>query len=962
MKKKIIISLFALFMLFTIGSVTAVFYMEDNTVELERVIKLHEVEQLRRSLVIDIQAVQSSLFPANSVFVRNLDPVVNNVMKLEETSGKCFSCHHPPELKKRLENIQSLIKDYETALSGSITLSANSGRMEKYRDDAAAVGDRLLALTENMSHDASGSLKLLTDSTAARVTRVKTVLFMTITVTFLLAVVVAVYLTRSVTRPVRELVNATRMIASGNLGATISYKDNTEFGELAGHFNTMSTVIMDGYEKIREEITGRWHAEEELNRSEDFLETVLESIRDPFCVIDSEYRIVRVNKAYAELRNKSVWDLTGKRCYEALKNENTVCRDCIVRTTFQSADPSAKDKKITMKDGAEVWLEIYTYPVFDDDKRVSHVIEYIRDITDRKIAGDALRESEERYVLAARGANDGLWDWDLKNNVIYFSPRWKSILGCQDSEISNSPDEWFNLVHPDDRSKLETEISAHINGQTPHFENEHRILHRDGSYRWVLSRGLAVRNGSPRACRMAGSMTEITERKRAQEQLMFNALHDSLTGLPNRALFMDRLSHLVDREKRNIRYLFAVVFLDVDRFKELNDTLGHMTGDKLLIAIGQRLEESLRPGDTVARLGGDEFAVLLEDLKNRNEALIIVERMRNKLAMPFYLDGKHVAASASIGITFNSTGYDQPEQFLRDADIAMYNAKAGGNGRYEIFDTSMYANAVARSQLETDLRQAVRQNEFLLHYQPVVCVKTGRITGLEALVRWQHPVRGLVYPDEFISIAEETGLIVPLGEWAVYEACRQLRIWQKELAADPPLTVSVNISSRQLLSNIVNLIKDVQQTTGIEPGTLVLEISESILMGNAGSLTPLLQKLKDLGVRLHIDDFGTGYSSMKYLHHLPVDILKIDCSFVSRLGFNEDNISIVRAIAALAHSLNMEVIAEGVETGEELAVLRSLGCDYMQGYYFSRPLDSDKLEALLRQSGFDMIAFLARKN
>ncbi|NOZ69240.1 MAG: EAL domain-containing protein, partial [Deferribacteres bacterium] len=330
------------------------------------------------------------------------------------------------------------------------------------------------------------------------------------------------------------------------------------------------------------------------------------------------------------------------------------------------------------------------------------------------------------------------------------------------------------------------------------------------------------------------------------------------------------------------------------------------------------------------------------------------DRIQEKLSQPFDLDGQEVFSSASIGVTFNATGYDNLENILRDADIAMYHAKSNGSARYEIFNTGMYRNVFARLKLETDLRQAIKQNEFCLHYQPIVSAETGRITGLEALLRWRHPAKGLVYPGEFVPAAEETGLIVPIGKWTLYEACRQLRIWQKRFPLNPPLTVSVNISSRQMLPDLIKYIKEVIRDTGIEPSTLILEITESMIMENAQTVAPLFLQLKDINVKLHIDDFGTGYSSLSYLHQFPVDVLKIDRSFVSRLGFNGDNMKIVRAIATLAHSLNMDIIAEGVETEDQIEQLRSLNCKYMQGYFFSRPLNCSETERLLRRNRFSL--------
>jgi diguanylate cyclase (GGDEF)-like protein len=460
----------------------------------------------------------------------------------------------------------------------------------------------------------------------------------------------------------------------------------------------------------------------------------------------------------------------------------------------------------------------------------------------------------------------------------------------------------------------------------------------------MLTRGIAVPNEKGEPLRMAGSQTDITLRKTTEQRLQHEAIHDVLTDLPNRALFMDLLARALARAKRRTDYLFAVLFLDLDRFKLINDSLGHMIGDQLLIAMARRLEHCLRPGDVVARLGGDEFTILLDDIHDVNDAIRIADRIQTELKQPFQLGGQEVFTTASIGIALSASGYDFPEDLLRDSDTAMYRAKAIGRACHQVFDSAMHSSAVALLRQETDLRRALERNEFVLYYQPTVCLRSGRIHGVEALIRWQHPDRGLVRPDDFIRQAEENGLIIPIGKWVIEEACRQMRIWQREY---PHLTVSVNLSVKQFTQSQLALqVQNTLYETRFNPNYLMLEITESMLMENPEATAITLEQLKRLNVRIHIDDFGTGYSSLSYLHRFKIDTLKIDRSFVSRMSAVNENLEIVRTIVTLAHNLGMDVIAEGVETAEQLAQLRALKCERAQGFYFSEPVSAQEVYPL----------------
>jgi diguanylate cyclase (GGDEF)-like protein/PAS domain S-box-containing protein len=573
-----------------------------------------------------------------------------------------------------------------------------------------------------------------------------------------------------------------------------------------------------------------------------------------------------------------------------------------------------------------------------------------QEITERQRVESALRESEERYALAVRAANDGLWDWNLKKGQIYYSPRWKQMLGYSEEEITDNPNEWFNRVHPDDIAQLRNNISVHIKGLSAHFECEYRIQHSNGSYRWMLSRGMAVIGSDKAAMRLAGSQTDITLRKQAETKLLHDAFHDSLTELPNRALFIDRLKHVIERSKRDNSNIYAVLFLDLDRFKDVNDSLGHLTGDQLLVATAHLLKSILRPMDTVARLGGDEFTILLEDIKDVSDVTRVADRIQKKLMQATLLPNHTIFMSASMGIVLSTTGYNRPEDVLRDADTAMYRAKENGRSRYELFDSAMRDQIMLRLEIESALRKAIEKEELDVFYQPVVDVKIGRIVWFEALVRWKHAERGLLVPGEFVPLADETGQIIQLDRLVMRKAAAQLVKWQKEFINEPPFGVSVNISGKHITQpDFVEYIVQTLDQTGLSPSSLNLEITENAVMGNYEIILDVLDRLQAHGIQVQIDDFGVGYSSLNYLSHAAIKVLKIDRSFISKILKDPNYMKIVQAIIKLTHGLSLTVVAEGVETKEQLAQLSKLECEYIQGKLISMPADDQKIAALLQK-------------
>lgn len=556
------------------------------------------------------------------------------------------------------------------------------------------------------------------------------------------------------------------------------------------------------------------------------------------------------------------------------------------------------------------------------------------------------QENEKRFSLAFREANDGVWDWNISTNRVFFSPRWKMILGFSENEIGDSPDEWFSRVHLEDRYQLEVDITPQINGLLSDFESEHRILHKDGTYHWVQVQGLSVWDKEQNTQRIFGTMTDISERKNMEERLKHDAMHDQLTGLPNRSYFIDQMIRAIDRTKRQSKSLSAVLIIDIDRFNIINDSLGHAFGDLMLVEISKRIKSCLRAsdissrfGEIVSRFGGDEFGILVDGINDVSDTTRISTRIQSELAEPITLHGHELFISVSIGIAIITKQYECAQELLRDAETALYRAKAGGRARYQIFDVDMHAQSLALLQMESDLRRAIDHTDFYLVYQPIISLANRDIIKTEALLRWQKPGNIVTPPSDFIPLAEETGLIVPLGEWVLRTACKQARDWSDH---GINLQMAVNISARQLQEqNLPAMIEQILSETCLAPQVLQLEITESAAMQDFNLTIKTLNDLQRLGVTIAIDDFGTSYSSLSYLKDFPINSLKIDKTFIDNIYQNPNDAALTTAIIALGHYLNLYVTAEGVETKYQLQFLSSQYCDEIQGYYISHPLKSD---------------------
>jgi diguanylate cyclase (GGDEF)-like protein/PAS domain S-box-containing protein len=677
--------------------------------------------------------------------------------------------------------------------------------------------------------------------------------------------------------------------------------------------------------------------------------------------------VTYVNPAFEKITGYSAAEVLGHNC-RFLQGDTTQSE---ALEELRSALLEGRECNVLLKnyrrDGQVFWNNLYIAPIHDTNHTLTHFIGAQNDITDLVHTETALRESERRLDSILSSVEAVIWSIDAQSGrTLYLNPAGEAVYGRTLEEFYRDPTLWLETIHPEDRGRVSAE--RELLRRSERLDLEYRIIRPSGDVRWLYSRCSPIKNEHGTIIRFDCIDTDITDIKEAEEQLRHNAFYDKLTSLPNRSLFIDRLNHTIQRSKRRGGFMFAVLFLDLDGFKVVNDSLGHLAGDLLLVQIARRLEQCLRPSDTLARLGGDEFTILLEDIYQLQDATKVVNRVLSALQTPFSIFDRDVFTNVSIGIALGSGRqlpeilshggesigyYNQPSDVLRDADIAMYRAKKSGKGCYCVFDREMHADAVARLQLETDLRLAIEADQLKVFYQPIVALSSGQISGFEALIRWQHPDRGFISPAEFIPIAEETGDIIKIGAWVLEQACQQLQDWKAtfgEFLDLSTLTVAVNLSAKQLAqSDLLADIDRILAITQLPARSLKLEITESAIVENPSMAVRTLQALHERSITLCIDDFGTGYSSLSYLHRFPMDVLKIDRSFVTDIDTGEKNQEIVNAIVQLAHHLNMETIAEGIETEAERTMLEQFNCDFGQGYWFSRPVDGASATDLLRQ-------------
>ncbi|MBL8520961.1 MAG: EAL domain-containing protein [Betaproteobacteria bacterium] len=732
--------------------------------------------------------------------------------------------------------------------------------------------------------------------------------------------------------------------------AQSEYADFTE--PAADQLDRLSREVARLEQMLENEIAGRKAIESKLSKEKEFASAAMQSLPGAFFMFDVYGRLVRWNKSFAATTGYSEDDVAGMRAIDFVAEDDRPRVAEAIRRVLVEGEETSIEARMRRRDGSGAPYLFEGRPM--DIAGMRYCVGVGRDISERLRADREVRRAKERLDLALTGSNLAIWDWDLVANEVTFSQDWARLLRAQVTDrqdIVFSGVEVIDWNHPDDRERLMQALTATIKGDTPDFVCEYRVHGIDEEWVWIESKGKVVETdpATGHAMRMTGTSANITMKKAAEDRVEFLATRDPLTKLPNRMLLNDRLERGVANAARKQSRL-AFMFIDLDRFKSINDTLGHDVGDELLRKVAARLSACVRNADTVARLGGDEFAVILENLPADEDAGAegaqhVAEKMISALAAPILINDQPLNTSCSIGISiFPHDGHDT-QTLMKHADVAMYDAKAKGRNNFQFFSQEMNARAQERLSVERFLRLAVRNRELELHYQPRVSFLTGQITGVEALMRWNHPRRGLLTPDKFIHVAEDSGQITAMGEWVFEHAFRQVADWRARSGRD--LGLAVNLSPAQLFDGerLMRAIEGALTSSGLEPAAVEIELTEGMLVKNVEETRALLDRIGALGPGIAIDDFGTGYSSLSYLRQLPVDTIKIDSQFVREIGMNPNDEAIIRAIIAMTHSLKLNVVAEGVENEAQYRVLRDLECDEYQGFFFARPLPATEFEA-----------------